>query len=264
MKTAGRYRPFVVAIPSRGRAGEMITLRLFDGAARPTIFCPANEVQAYRAAHCELEIIGVQADGITATRNAILSAVKRAGVARVVMCDDDLIYAVRFNAGEPRRTELSPAHLVEAIDNAFLMADELRTNVFGFSLHDDPKFYREFCPFSLSSVCVANLMGIILDGQRFDERIRLKEDYDFSLMSLYRKRRILRLNWYSVKAKHHENKGGCVAYRTMALEEATIVALQKKWGRAIVKRNAGGAHSGRRAMNAKPFEIKVYPPIKGV
>ncbi|MCK9461601.1 MAG: hypothetical protein M0R80_18385 [Proteobacteria bacterium] len=239
---------FEICIPSMGRAGSVETAKLFDDFK---IFCPKREADEYRKFYGD-KVFEVPDDikGITATRNFILDHSGK----YVIQCDDDVIGFYRMNSRkENKYEELTKEHLYEVIDNSFLMAEEIETNLWGFNLSRDKKFYREYSPISLSSVLVANFFGMINDGQRFDERVKLKEDYDYSLESLRRHRKILRFNQYAFFVQHQSNSGGCVDYRTMDLEKDTIKLLKRKWGSKIIKTNP-----------KKEYEIKVSVPIKGI
>lgn len=246
-----------IAIPSKGRARMITSHRLLgDAADCAVIFCPASEVEEYTRHIPGIPVIGVPdtVKGITRTRNWILDFARDAGERWVVQIDDDAIRWTYFEGdfpapGIPVRDDRKRALL----ENMFEMAEDLGTNLWGFQVSYDPKFYREYSPFSLTSVVVGNLMGIINDGQRFDERLPLKEDYDFSLQSLYRHRRVLRCNKYAWGVAHHDTPGGCKTYRSFAAEREAIRVLQCKWGPKIV-----------RVHPKKPYEIRCQVPIPGI
>jgi len=77
-------------------------------------------------------------------------------------------------------------------------------------------------------------MGIIKDGQRFDPRLLVKQDYDFYLMSLFWKRFIWRDDRYCFEAKHYTNKGGLYTHRSCSKEVECIKILQHKYGKRVV------------------------------
>lgn len=247
----------LIAIPSKGRARRITSHRLLgDAAGDAVIFCPAAEVAAYRRHTPEVPVVGVpdHVTGITRTRNWILDWARAHGERWVVQIDDDAIRWTYFEADFPAPGIPVPDDRKrDLLINMFEMAEDLGTNLWGFQVSYDPKFYREYSPFSLTSVVVGNLMGIIEDGQRFDERLPLKEDYDFSLQSLYRHRRVLRCNKYAWGVQHHDTPGGCKTYRSFQAEREAIRILQRKWGPQIV-----------RVHPKKPYEIRVKVPIPGI
>lgn len=242
----------LIAVPSKGRAGKVTSIDILGNAKHlAVVFCPQSEADAYREHHGEVVGVPDSVKGITATRNHILDYAKDRGIKRIVQVDDDAYMWVYFQ--NRQRVDLPDHKKLGLLTNFFDMAEAMGTNLFGFQVSSDPKFYREYSPFSLTSVVVGNLMGIIDDGQRFDERLKLKEDYDFSLQTLYRHRRILRGNRYSWRVEHHDTDGGCKSYRSMSAELEAIEILQAKWGDKIVQRH-----------KKKPYEITVRCPIPGI
>jgi len=250
----------IIAIPSKGRAGKVTSHHLLgDAQGLAYLFVPEAEVGMYQDGHPEMggRIVGVSDDikGITPTRNFILKWCEDQGARWNLQVDDDAIYFSYFEANSPTPgIELADDLKVQLFSNFFVMCEDAKTNLFGFNVSGDKKFYREYSPFSFLSVVVGNLMGIVLgDGQRFDERLRVKEDYDFSLQSLYRYRRIIRSNKHVWRVQHHDTDGGCKDYRTYRTEMEAISTLRRKWGRRIV-----GEHF------RKEYEIRVKVPIGGI
>ena len=67
------------------------------------------------------------------------------------------------------------------------------------------------------------------DAAGFDERMKLKEDYDFTAQHLHVHGGVCRLNRLFVKAEHYVNSGGAVAVRNGKLEKQMIKHLRTKW-----------------------------------
>ncbi|AOR28744.1 hypothetical protein FORMB_17050 [Formosa sp. Hel1_33_131] len=70
-------------------------------------------------------------------------------------------------------------------------------------------------------------------GIRYDNNLRLKEDYDFTLQYLKKYGRTAKHNYIICDFKHYSNKGGAVAYRNDELEKETVNYLLKKWNGAL-------------------------------
>merc|ERR1719277_1737025 len=70
---------------------------------------------------------------------------------------------------------------------------------------------------------------------RFDERLTLKEDYDFTCSHLERFGEVLRCNRMLITAKHETNAGGACDARDAAGEKEryNIGVLKEKWPGAI-------------------------------
>ena len=64
---------------------------------------------------------------------------------------------------------------------------------------------------------------------RFDTQLTLKEDYDFTLQHISRKK-VLRYQKYLFSFKHYSNKGGAVDIRNNEEEQKNIRILKSKWG----------------------------------
>lgn len=236
-----------ICVPSKGRAGQMTTQKVFPVDA---IYCPANEVGDYAKAYPGTNIVGVPEEikGITPTRNFMLNDCKDK---HIIMVDDDVEYFFVFEKLNVYKVD-DWGRIKLLFENMFVMAEEIGTNLWGLQLATDPKFYRQYSPFSLTSICVANLFGMINDGQRFDERFVVKEDYDYSIMSLFKHRKILKFQKFGVKVQHLTNAGGCVSYRTREVEERAYQDLKKKWGSRIIQRQGN-----------KNF-VRVQIPLKGI
>ena len=116
----------------------------------------------------------------------------------------------------------------------------------------DYMFYRPFAPFSTQGVVGANIIGIIKNPLRFDERLKVKEDYDYSMQHIYKYGGVLRTHKYGIDVVHLTNQGGCVAYRTKDIEIDCYNILVNKWGKNVVKRQEN-----------KNF-LKMSSPRKGI
>tara|TARA_R110000782_G_scaffold134280_2_gene226664 strand:- start:2359 stop:3099 length:741 start_codon:yes stop_codon:yes gene_type:complete len=63
---------------------------------------------------------------------------------------------------------------------------------------------------------------------RFDEKLLLKEDYDYTLQHI-KQGGCIRYHKYLFNFKRYGNLGGAVSYRTNLLEQETIAYLLSKW-----------------------------------
>lgn len=64
---------------------------------------------------------------------------------------------------------------------------------------------------------------------RFDENLKLKEDYDYTCQHIATYGQVARLDFILANFKHRSNKGGAVDYRTEILEQESIRYLIQKW-----------------------------------
>lgn len=228
-----------ICVPSYKRASDCKAAKLLSEAV---IFChefEANEYRKYNTNQLELIPDGLQGKGMGKIRNFMLGSIKEGE--SLVMVDDDVCKYSVIESGVVRQLEEKEVYFLFA--NLELMAREADTSVFGINQQSDPKFYREYSPFSFTSPVLGPTLGIIKTDLFFDDSLGLKEDYDFSIQAIRKHRRILRFNKYSYTAGHINKKGGCSIIRTTDKEKEQMQRLVRKWGEKIVKgerRTQGG------------------------
>ena len=133
------------------------------------------------------------------------------------------------------------------------MAKDLGVSLWGINLQSDPKFYREYSPFSLLSPILGTFSCHYKPILRYDENLFLNEDYDFFLKTINKYRKTLRFNKYYYKADHLERSGGCGAYRLKEFEIEQAEAMQKRWGNKVFKFDINKSTNGR-----------INVPLKGI
>lgn len=99
----------------------------------------------------------------------------------------------------------------------------------------DGRNYQQYKPFSLTQVINGPFQGHLEHDCLYDERVGTKEDYDISLQLLRKHKKILRLNKFAYVCNHGTAEGGIVSWRTMKVETDSCRAIEKKWGRNIIK-----------------------------
>lgn len=151
---------------------------------------------------------------------------------RVVMFDDD-VSEFRY-IEQVRPWKMEPEEVGEFIIKGFLVAEELGVKLWGVNLQADPKFYREYSPFSFLSPILGTFSCHIENDLRYDERLGFNEDYDLFLQHIYRYHKVLRFNKYHYMARHLMGKGGCGAYRVLEEEKNQAQIMINKWGRDVV------------------------------
>lgn len=93
----------------------------------------------------------------------------------------------------------------------------------------NPFYWNPDKPVHSRAFIVGDFLYVAPSDPRFDESLRLKEDYDFTLQHLEMYGEVARRNDLLVSFLHRNNPGGAVNYRTSALEQQTILQLKKKW-----------------------------------
>lgn len=143
-----------------------------------------------------------------------------------VQLDDDL---KRFKAKTPggARNEGGEVDLAFVLDAQAAALDDTGLTLAGNSPTDNLGFARDgvstrkFVPCPCITVRPTHL--------RFDENLRLKEDYDFTLQHWATYGGAARCDFIAPSFGRYTNEGGAVSYRTPELEQETIAYLMEKW-----------------------------------
>jgi len=104
----------------------------------------------------------------------------------------------------------------------------------------------------LNKFIVGDFIIIKPNDLRFDNNLRLKEDYDYTLQHIKELGGCIRFGKYLNSFKHYSNKGGAVDYRDSELEQKTIKYLISKWGDCI---KLNQKRENEILLNRKSFEI---------
>lgn len=241
-----------IVTPSYKRAGKVKAVNLFYD--KLVIACHEFEADEYKKAYKDNEIM-VLPDELRGNMAKVRNYIRdHADSKYLVMIDDDV-----DEIGYHEQMQRFPIGLVAIMDflkNGFQVCEEAGTILWGVNLQADPKFYREYSPFSfLSPVLGPFSCHIVTDTKeiRYDERLGLNEDYDFALQVLWKYHKIFRNNKYYYLAGHLTETGGCGAYRILDEEKKQAEIMQKKWGKSVVKYHFG------RSTNPR-----INVPLKGI
>eukprot|EP00397_Hematodinium_sp_SG-2012_P003896 GEMP01003906.1.p1 GENE.GEMP01003906.1~~GEMP01003906.1.p1 ORF type:complete len:581 (+),score=134.63 GEMP01003906.1:37-1779(+) len=93
------------------------------------------------------------------------------------------------------------------------------------------------------------------DIPRFDNKMSLKEDYDYTASHLQKYGKVCRVNQILIQAEHRENTGGAVFYRSRSLELAHIQYLKAKWP-GVFYENFGRQGPSYTVMGSLPFLLE--------
>lgn len=208
-----------VAVISSGRPGAVIPMQELGWDDEwCTWYVGDGEYDTYRAAGASSVI---EAGGLVAARNrALEDAFVRNEPS--IQVSDDCVSIKRYDGaiGTPATPSALVADALDHVtDNCRLVGVAPTANAFYASL----KVKRQH--FIVGDFFVAAPSHL-----RFDPRLKLKEDYDFTASHLRAFGEVARLDWWLVEFRHRSNPGGAVAYRTVDLEDESIALLRKKWG----------------------------------
>jgi hypothetical protein len=138
--------------------------------------------------------------------------------------------------------------------------------LWGINVNYDKQCYREYTPFSLTSYIGGPFMVHIDTDLRFDERLPLKEDYDYTLQHLNKYRKVLRVNKFFYVVKQMEQVGGCATYRNLEREIEQLNLLRKKWGSRIVQNDSLENSRSHKSDKKRTFDVNpiIRVPIGGI
>lgn len=228
-----------IFIPSYKRAGRVKTRETIDGGVLAVHEFEAEEYEEKEGG--ELLIIPDKLRGnIAKVRNYIL---ENANDDEIVMMDDD-ISEIGFHENM-NQIPIIPEKIIKFLKNGYQMAKDLKVSLWGVNLQSDPKFYREYSPFSLLSPILGTFSCHYKPKIKYDENLFLNEDYDFFLKTINKNRKTLRFNKYYYKADHLVKSGGCGAYRLKDFEIEQAEKMQSRWGSKVFKFDINKSINGR-------------------
>ena len=231
-----------VVIPSQGRYQCAVTTRLF---VDPFLCVGEDEANRYREANPGVKILQHSADllGMGKKRQWILDNVDSE---IIFMCDDD-VTGLWCIVGSRARPIEGPDAIMAILKNSAIIAKGLGTSLFGFGHTVDTRHFQSFRPFTFSGYINGFAFGVVGRDIRFDPKLDTKQDIDFSLQVLLKKRVLWKDNRFAFKnSGWFRRTGGMADIRTAASDEKNIEYLKKKWGDAVeiqhYKRRGTGKH----------------------
>ena len=174
----------------------------------------------------------------------------------MVMLDDDMEGVYFWNEQEKVLIDGSD-ELMEFCEMMARMCEDAGLKAWGVNCVQDKGAYREYTPFCFTRYVSATFCGHLKGALMYDEEFSLKEDYDYTLMNVWKFGGILRYNKVHYDVKHLDQAGGCTSYRNALKEADQFKRLQKKWGMDVVERDG----MSKRQDDFNPI-LKI--PIKGV
>jgi hypothetical protein len=225
MRRADNHDVVWVAVFSAGRSRNVWPMRQLIGEA--TWYVPPDQLDLYRAAGAG----HVEPGGLLCpSRNAALRDAWALDLPCLQMSDD----LVRITRIVPGATTGRPSSIGEVA--RVLLAGTAR---WGFPLGGCAPtanaFYGDVGRGEhFGSFVVGDLVLVRPCELFFDEQLRLKEDYDYTLQHVRRYGGAYRNDDLLPQFRHRSNPGGAVAYRTAELEQRTIAYLRRKWPGLIV------------------------------
>lgn len=237
----------LIAVPSKGRAGLTSTNKILPNCI---FYVPESELHQYKG--IIKNVIGVPKEvrGITPTRNWIL---KNTEEKWVVFLDDDVKHAgyTRLNERKSEKIDIrKESFWVYEFIRLFDLTEQLNFKIWGVKTEAAPRSVYPYKPINFKSYVTASCMGIINDGEYyFDERYKVKEDYEICLRHIRDKGGILAVRYLHWENDHWDKDGGCKDYRTVQVEKDCI--------KMLINDYPGMVRSAKRKANAFTIELNL-------
>lgn len=206
-----------VAVISSKRPANVAPMTELLGQA--TWFVGAGEALAYGNA--------VEGGGLCASRNKALRAAWERG-APCLQFSDDLRKVERAVSVGPKLKAL-PSTLGQEVARLLTGMKVAGAKLGGFAPTSNPFYANVDRPLHTGAFIVGDAILVQPCDLLFDEQLRLKEDYDYTLQHLQQFGVVARLDDALLTFLHRGNAGGAVAVRTSALEQESIDHLRRKW-----------------------------------
>lgn len=130
----------------------------------------------------------------------------------IVMLDDDIKYISKLVRYDPKTRKgelerLSTAEsLIKLFSDGFKVARSHRTILWGiYPVHNAYFMKPNISP---ANILIGTVMGVINSDIYFDEKMVVKDDYEYSCRIIQKYGAAPRLNMYAAEADHY-SKGGC-------------------------------------------------------
>lgn len=215
-----------------------------------------SEAEEYRANGNDIVVCPDSAQGnLCRVRNWILDNLYDDADC-IVIIDDDCSYIGRWE--EQSQIKFNMNDLEEFSENIANITKEMGFHFWGLNCVTDKGAYREYTPFGTLQYIGGPFQAHLKTSEvRYDEELPLKEDYDITLQHIHKYGGCLRVNFAHYNVKQAEQEGGCATYRNLDKEKQQFFALQRKWGKDVIKRDK----QSKRSFDFNPI---MKTPIKGV
>lgn len=194
----------------------------------PTWYVAEGEAESYRKAGATHV---VEAGALTKARNQAIEDAF-AQDAWCLQISDDLTHCHKA-LSKKEKVEITVWQAVKELKNEMI---KNKARFGGVAPTANEFYFSPVKPVKTCAFIVGDFILIAPSKPRFDETMRLKEDYQLTLDHLVAYGRVCRCDSLLLKFKHRDNPGGAVTYRTPELEQQTIRQLKKKY-KGLIKDN---------------------------
>ena len=214
-----------LAVISHARVINVPKMQAIVGPA--TWFVGVGEGTAYLEAGAAAVI---ESGPLCRSRNAALDAAQ--GAACIELSDD--LTKVQLAVQGEKKVEGRDCTFAEVVQRVLEGMAQTGAMLGGAAPTSNPFYANVAKPVHPSAFIVGDFIVVAAGcGLRFDEKMTLKEDYDYTLQHLMQFGSVARRDDVLMSFLHRTNAGGAVEVRTAELEQENIAYLKAKWPQFI-------------------------------
>lgn len=217
----------IIAIPSKGRAGNVLTTKIFKSAF---LYVPESEVQQYKQFYKNVLGVPDSIKGITQTRNYIL---KQNINNDLVFIDDDLEYCGWIKKGVEKYKVIritDEQTWIEEFERYFELTKQKGWFIWGTNYVGNNMTSYAWNPFLLNGLALGSCMGFVSGNKYlFDESFEVKEDYEISMRHIKNEGGLLSVRYSFMQHEHTKMAGGCRDSNRIKKEKKSLIKLLQKY-----------------------------------
>lgn len=223
----------LIVIPTYGRATRQITYNALPEDLREATCLVVQQQEAgdYAVANPDAKFIQLPKgiSGIAATRDWLVEFAAEMGEDKLLMLDDDLVFAVRRHDEPTKLLPASGTDIVEAFAHIESRLDF--SPMVGMSGREGANRNTDFTITNTRAMRVLGFDTSVLrkEGIRFSDGPGLMEDFGVTLALLTRGYSNVVLNWIVHNQPGSNVAGGCSEFRTAEKQEEAAIWLAKKY-----------------------------------
>lgn len=169
----------------------------------------------------------IEGGGLCESRNVILDVAQAQGADAAVELSDDLrVIKLAVDKDNKNSKVISFDDAVAIMISA---CEGLGAKMAGTAPTNNAFFFNPNKPYHTRAFIVGDFITVLDTDLRFDQNLKLKEDYDYTLQHIYKYGSVARCNALLPSFLHRTNAGGACAYRNEKREQKAIRYLKAKW-----------------------------------
>jgi hypothetical protein len=211
-----------IGIISHLRAKNVQDMEKLVGKA--TWYVGEGEGEAYTAQGATKVI---ESGGLCESRNAILNDAFANGCFALELSDDLKKLEMAVDKENKNKKQLK---IKEAVELMLEAAEKNGAKMVGTAPTNNAYFFNPSKPYHTQAFIVGDMILVEPTELRFDENLKLKEDYDYTLQHIVKYGCVARVNALMPTFVHRSNAGGACDYRNARREQRAIRYLKAKWG----------------------------------